>query len=552
MIINFDQTPEEYYRLSRISFEHKELDRALLYAQKAVRGKGTAEHKLGYAEILFAMERYPETIAVALDVLCHSKALRAETYDLLARTASELGLLYESLHYISKKAHYEGDDDTLDAMDEVMRELDAEEEEKPKEHDNLFVVGKEPSSDDSTLLMHASYAMSRGEVEQALRKASEIPETSPHYLDARLIRLHALLSMKREEEAGETAKEIVKLSPTNGYALYELIDHFKDTTYLPLLAGVEGGSRELYYAIVAAEHMKEHSVADALADKLLREKPYSSNAYWIASAIALNNGDKEKSKDLLKRLFALYPDYPAQLILNGWKRLKYCDAIFEGKLPEKVVRILRNYVRKNAEDADAFCRSMMTDESFRGAISLLFDEGDPEVAGNVLSFLAVTSTKQIDDFFAKMLLRYEVDLVLKRAILSRLLLRKHKGRISLAQGIVTTSVSAAKPARFESYSPALKEAYLDVSSFVVCLTESRSEKRVTELAERAFAFGDSPIFTKEALSGAMIYVLLSEGAIPSGNRADFEEECKFILSFIFHENYLPMTTVKRLAKILSY
>ena len=52
MIIKFDQTPEEYFRLSKLAYGRGEFDRALLYAQKAVRGKASAEYKVFCAEVL--------------------------------------------------------------------------------------------------------------------------------------------------------------------------------------------------------------------------------------------------------------------------------------------------------------------------------------------------------------------------------------------------------------------------------------------------------------------------------------------------------------------
>ena len=549
MIIKFDRTPEEYFRLSRIAFEHKELDRALLYGEKAVRGKGTAEYKLSYAEILFAMERYPETIDVAFDVLCHAKGMRAETYDLLARTAGELGLLYESLHYISKKARYEGDDDTLDAMDEVIQELG--EEEESREEGNLFVVGKEEKPEENTILMRASLSLSHGDADQALVLASEIGESSKYYLEARIIIMRALLSKKENDLALKYAEDLVKIAPKNGYVIFILIDRYKQKQYLPLLAEAEGGSRELYYAIMASENLKEHAISRRLSEKLLVEKPYSATSHWIAAAVALNDGDRAKSEEMPRRLFALYPNYPAPAILKGWKRLKSCDAIFEGSMPAKVLRILKNYVRNHAEDAEFFARSMMTDETFRSALLLLFDENDGEVTENILRFLSLVKNKQIDEFFAKMLTRYEIDLVLKCSIMSVLLLRKEKGRLPLSQGVMTQNVTVSKPTHYDSYSDDLKRAFSNVYSFIACLTDSHGEKRVAELTEAAYALGDTPYSTKETLCGAFLYVLLSEGVIPASDRSNYDGECRFILSFVFHIGDVSMTQVKKMVKILT-
>ena len=136
MIIKFDQTPEEYFRLSRAAYNRGEYDRAFLYGVKALRGKGCVEYKVSCAEILLAMGRYADAASIALDALCHGRGFRAKLYDTLASAASGMGAFYDALHYVAKKAQYEGDDDTLDAMDEVMQELEADE--APREEPQFF------------------------------------------------------------------------------------------------------------------------------------------------------------------------------------------------------------------------------------------------------------------------------------------------------------------------------------------------------------------------------------------------------------------------------
>ena len=200
MIIKFDRTPDEYFRLSRLSFGRGEPDRALLYAEKAVRGKATTEYKVSCAEILVAMGRYAEAVDVCLDALCYGRGLRVEIFDLLARASGELGHFYESLHYIAKKAHYEGDDDTLDVMDEVMQELGTEQEAKPFDP-GFFVVGKEKKAaeGDPMTVMRASFALSHGEYAEAIRIASEAQPGSEQYVDAQIVCLRAFLKRKEND-----------------------------------------------------------------------------------------------------------------------------------------------------------------------------------------------------------------------------------------------------------------------------------------------------------------------------------------------------------------
>ena len=85
MIINFERTPEEFFRLSRAAFEAGEPEQALLYGEKALSGKGCTEYKVSLAEIFLSMERYSDAMDLALDALCHGRGYRSEIYDLLIR-----------------------------------------------------------------------------------------------------------------------------------------------------------------------------------------------------------------------------------------------------------------------------------------------------------------------------------------------------------------------------------------------------------------------------------------------------------------------------------
>ncbi|HAE88776.1 MAG TPA: hypothetical protein DCG79_02775, partial [Clostridiales bacterium] len=291
MIIKFDQTPEEYFRLSKLAYGRGEFDRALLYAEKAVRGRASAEYKIFCAEVLTSMGRFAEASNVALDVLCYSRTFRAEAFDVLARCSGELGHFYESLHYIAKKAHYEGDDDTLDAMDEVMEELSVDGE-PPADGPDFFVVGKEtpPAASDATLAMRANFALSHGDADEAIRIASEAQKGSDQYAPAMIVCLRAYLKKKENDRAVALAEEIVRTDPKNGFVLYVLIDKFKKKEYAPLLVGVADGGSELYYAILTAENLSEHDVSCRLAEKLVQQNLYVPGAYFVAAATYLNNG----------------------------------------------------------------------------------------------------------------------------------------------------------------------------------------------------------------------------------------------------------------------
>ncbi len=536
MIIKFDRTPEEYFSLSRSSLGRAELDQALFYAEKALRGKPSTEYKVSYAEILIAMGRYAEAVDVALDALCYGRGMRAELFDVLARASSELGHFYESLHYIAKKAHYEGDDDTLDAMDEVMQELDPEHDEKPDKPD-FFIVGKEEqksAESDPMIVMRANFALSHGEVDEALRIASEATPASEQYLGARIVCLRAYLKRKQHDKAVETAEEIISLDPKNGFVLYVLIDKYKKKQYVPLLAGVEDGGSELYYAILTAENLGEHAVACRLAEKLIGENPYVPGAYFVSAAAYLNNGDKKRSEQSLKRLFSLYRKYPQDVIVKGWRRLKKCAVGFSGRMPDEVVNVLETYVKKHARTAEEFVASMLTDQAFRDCVLLVLDEGSRKTNERILGYFAQKENRHVDAFFSKMLLRYEVDLILKREIFATLYLRKNRGRLYVAQSVVPIRISCEKPIVFEAFPLSVKQAYAGVYSFVMCMTDAECEARLQTLAMRVAAMENAEKLSVQTICGALLHRLLSEGLIPFGAEANSAEDaCRFLLDFIF-------------------
>ena len=554
MIIKFDQTPEEYFRLSKLSFGRGEFDRALLYCEKAVRGKGSAEYKVFCAEILVSMGRFAEAADVALDVLCYSRGYRAEVFDVLARASSELGHFYESLHYIAKKAHYEGDDDTLDAMDEVMRELGVDEEEKPATPD-FFVVGKEkepPLGGEAMLVARANFALSHGEYDEAIRIASEAQKDSEQYAAAMVVCLRAYLKKKENDRAVALAEEIVRSDPKNGFVLYVLIDKFKKKEYAPLLSGVCEGGSEIYYAILTAENLEDHAVACRLSEKLVEQNPYVPGAHFVAAATYLNGGDKIKSEDCLKRLFALYGNYPQDALLKGWRRLKKCQVNFPGRMPTEVSSVLERYVLKQAKNAESFAALMLTDEEFRNAVRLILDEGGRRTAEKIISYFGEVQSRPVDAFFSQMLLRYEVDLILKRNVFAKLYAHKNKGWLYVAQSVVPIRVSCAKPQKFEEWPLSVRKAYGEIYAFLMCMTDADCEKRLIAFAERAAKVDGAEDLSAQTVAGAFLYRLLAEGQVPFGIDAKNETEaCKFVLEFVFGFRRVNLARVRLLAAILA-
>ena len=554
MIIKFDQTPEEYFRLSRAAYKRGEYDRALLYGEKALRGKASVEHKVSCAEILVAMGRYADAANVALDALCHGRGMRTELYDVLASAASGMGAFYDALHYVAKKAQYEGDDDTLDAMDEVMQELEASE--VPQEGPQFFVVGKQEEQKDEegdyNLVNMANFARLRERYDEALDIASKVQKGTPAYVKARLICLRAYMQMKEHDKALETAVEMIGLEPKNGYVLYVLIDKYKKREYIPLLYGVEDGGKELYYAALAAEHAEEYSVAISLSEKIVEQNPYLPAAYFTAAAIRLNGGDKKESEDYLKRLFAIYGKYPQEVLLKGWRKLKKCEIGPEGSTPAAVVRILENYAKKQLKNTEDLAVAMLTDEAFRKALKLLLIEGDRKFCGEIIRRFEEVSNAQADAFFADVLLSPDVDVALKREIFVCLYLHKNKGGIYAAQSVVPLRVSCVKPYGFEAYPYCVRKAYGEVLSVLIYMTDVDGEARLQTLAERAAKLEDAEDLSWEALCMAFMCRMFSDGVIPVKMWApSLVDACKFFSEFVFGIKRVNMQRVRLLSEILA-
>ena len=350
----------------------------------------------------------------------------------------------------------------------------------------------------------------------------------------------------------ELAREIALRDPKNAYVLYVLIDKFKKKEYLALLPDVEGDAGALYYAILAAENAGEHAIADALADRMLVARPYEAAEHFIAAAVALNNGDRAKSEDLIKRLLELYPNYPAALILKGWRRFRKCEIDFEGSMPDKVLRLLRNYVIKHSPDEETFVRSMLTDDAFRKSVELLCVEGDSASVGQIVERLGASDHRQVDEFFIRLLTHYGLDLLLKRAILAQLLFRKDKGRITIVTSVTPKQVPCAKPAHYADYSPALRISYVNAYSFASVLAVESAPKRVAELAEHAFSLEGIEKESAEVIGTAFLYRMIEEGLVPAPPEyREGEAACKFILSFVFGIISAPMPRALRLAERLK-
>lgn len=319
-----------------------------------------------------------------------------------------------------------------------------------------------------------------------------------------------------------------------------------------MLADVERGGSELYYAILAAESLSDHALATRLSERLIAENRYVPGAYFVAAAVALNSGDRRGSEGHLHTLFSLYRKYPQEVILEGWRRLKKCEVGFSGRVPFEIVRILENYLKKHAHDSEEFVQSMLTDAAFRSAVILVLEEGGRKVNQKILSYLAERENQQVDSFFAKVLLRYDVDLLLKKEVFATLYRRKDKGRLFIAQSVVPIRVSCVKTPRFASYPENLRRAYCDVYSFLICMTDAICEERLRTLAERASKLEGAEDLSVEVLCGALLYRLLAEGQIPVGTDLPSEEEgCRFLLQFVFGYRRVNMARIRLLAAILS-
>ena len=544
MIINFDRSPEEYYRLSRIALDEGEPDRALTYGLKAARGKGTTEYKLSLAEIFLRMGRYPEAMDMALEALCYGRGFRAEIYDVLARATSEMGDFYDSLHYIALKAQVEGDEEALDAMDEMMEEFEADNADPSKD---FYVVGKERKEQAPVSLMRATMCLHEGKWRDALSLLSEIGEDSEYYGEALIQKIRAYVVGGALDEAATTAEEAVRRDPKKAYPLYVLTERCRRKEYLPLLAGVEGSRQELTCAIEAAASLNADEIATALADKLVSENPYSPEAHFTAAAVYLNGGERAKSVDHMKRLFAVCPKYPSAPILAGWARLKKCSVTFSGAMPKEIAAILKRYVKARSKGVDAFVRSMLTDDDFRASVALLFENDEHVATKNLLYYLGMANERQVDAFFAKLLIRIGVDPFLKRAILAELIYHKDKGKIPLVPVGVPTFVSCAKPKNYESYPMCLKIAYINLRTFFVCLTGESVEEALEDLAERAFTLQGIEKENYVTVGGAILLrILYDMDDLPTTGPKSEEESCRTIMREIFGAERLPMAKIKRL------
>ena len=550
MIIKFDRTPEEYHRLSRAAFEAGELDRALSYGEKALRGKGSTEYKVSLAEIFLSMGRSADAMDLAIDALCHGRGMRAEIYDVLIRATGDLGKVYESVYYLARKARLEGDDESLDAMDEMMEEFISGAPD-PDEEPDLFVVGgrKERSSFD---LAQAAHLMRRGELGDAVDLLRTVDKGSEDYGRARDMVLSAFVKAGNDKAALETAEAIVKDDPHNAFALYVLLSKGARTEYIPHLKDVGNDRQELYFAIAAADASGAVGETESLADRLLASQPYLPEAYFVCAAAFLNAGLKERSLDVLKRLFSLYSDYPSEVILRGWSRLKHCEVLFSDAMPAEVVRILRSYVRKGAKDSECFVRSMLTDEAFRSAIRLLLEYCDNEVCENVIHFLGVEDNKQVNAFFSRLLLRTRIDPLLKKAIVAQLLSGKHKGKIWVAPAGVPVAVACEKPPHYDLYPESLRYAYLNLYSFLSCLNDTVCAERVASFSETLYAYVGVGRARSENLAAAMILRLFSEGELaPFVERSDPETACELLMEEIFAVRKIRLSEARRWMALLS-
>ena len=545
MIINFDRSPEEYYRLSRIALDEGEPDRALTYGLKAARGKGTTEYKLSLAEIFLRMERYSEAMDMALEALCYGRGLRSELYDVLARATSGMGDFYDSLHYIALRAQADGDEEALDAMDEMMEEFESGAPSAPA--NDFYVVGKKETEQPSLSLMRATMHLHEGRWREAMETLAEIDEDSEYYLEAMIQKIRAQVTGGDLDGAAQTAEEAVKRDPTKAYPLYVLTERCHRKEYIPLLKGVQGSRQELCCAIAAAESVDAREIAGALADKLVKENPYSPEAYFTAAAIRFNDGEKEESVDLLKRLFAVCPKYPAGPILRGWGRLRKCTVSFSGEMPPEVRGILRRYVKSRAKKVEDFVHSILTDEDFRLSVALLFESDDRTVTDDLICDLDIANDPQTDAFFSKLLIRVGVDSSRKRAILARLFRHKDKGKIPLVPVGVPTFFSCAKPKNYPLYPNCLKIAYVNLRTFFACLTGESMDEGLDELAERAFTLKGIEKESAMTLCGAMLLHIIYDLDDMPITGADSEEDCcRNIMREEFGAQRLPMGKVRRI------
>ena len=217
MIISFDQTPEDFYRLSENALGKGEWVKALQYCEKALDGKRSAEYRLSLAEIFLKMGRYREAMDAALSAIAQGSDLKAEAFDVMAKATTATGKLYDSLFYVMGKAQMEGDDDTLDAMDEVMDDLMGSFSEPPKTKPNLFLVGKKEKKNLSREMDKAMFFFSSEQYEKAKEAALSIPADSDLFEDAQDLVLRAEARLGDVVSACETAKKQLERDPKNGF-----------------------------------------------------------------------------------------------------------------------------------------------------------------------------------------------------------------------------------------------------------------------------------------------------------------------------------------------
>jgi len=546
MIISFEQTPEDFYRLSLAALEKGELEKALNYCEKAINGKGSNEYKMTLADIFLRMGRYFDAMDVAIEVLCAGGEEKGDAYDVLSRATGATGKVYESIYYITKKARLEGDEAALDAMDEMMEEMSSFMESSAPQ-DRFFVVGQEPKKDYAAQLDRAVQLMHTGAYEKALALASEVEESSSYYADARDIALKCYVKMGDTDSALCTAKEQVARDPKDAFALYVLVGICKKREYLSLLEEADGEASDLYYAVAAANAEKEYPLAEKLAARLLAKARYSPEAYFVAAGVAHNARDHKKRDALLKDLFSLYKKYPANLILDGLKKKRSYDVMFGGLMPETILSVLRDYVRKHAHTSDAFLRSMLTDGEFRRALLLLFQADDEEVVGNAVSFYGQEDHRELDRFFDGLLLRPSVSPMTKREILAERLLKKHKGGLTVVPTTIPMRVSCKKPEHYELYPDKLQDAYVDALSFGVCVMDLKLTKELSSYMEKCFrAFSVIRRYSEAELTVALICLIMPDPGVPFP-----EDMCAYVTSQIFGLGKRAALRVRRLMEVIK-
>ena len=220
-------------------------------------------------------------------------------------------------------------------------------------------------------------------------------------------------------------------------------------------------------------------------------------------------------------------------------------------MPREIVTILERYVAKRARTPEEFVTAML-DESFRSAVMLVLEQGGRRETARIVSYLSEIDNRHVDGFFAHALLRYDVDLILKREIFARLYFRKEKGRLYVAQSVVPVRVSCLKPAFWKAAPIALRRTYAEIYAFLTCMSDVSCEARLTTLAERIARIDDAEKLSEGVICAAMITRLLADGDIPPADGAPSEEDtCIFFLQFIFGFMRVNMRRARLLAEIIA-